>query len=75
LATDEIDAVMNLLDDWQEGLGLKNWYLRDKESYRGLHIYFKNKSNFYFPWELQIWDHKDLQNNIRNHEKFKRNFV
>jgi hypothetical protein len=75
LATDEIDAVMNLLDDWQEGLGLKNWYLRDKESYRGLHIYFKNKSNFYFPWELQIWDGKDLQNNIRNHEKFKRNFV
>jgi hypothetical protein len=75
LATDEIDVVMNLLDDWQEGLGLKNWYLRDKESYRGLHIYFKNKSNFYFPWELQIWDHKDLQNNIRNHEKFKRNFV
>jgi hypothetical protein len=75
LATDEIDVVMNLLDAWQDGLGLKNWYLRDKESYRGLHIYFKNKSNFYFPWELQIWDGKDLQNNIKNHEKFKRNFV
>lgn len=75
LSADEIDAVMNLLDDWQDELGLKNWYLREKESYRGLHVYFKNKSNFYFPWELQIWDKKDIQSNIHNHEKFKRNFI
>lgn len=38
-------------------------------------IYFKNKSNFYFPWELQIWDEGDVHSNIRNHELFKRNFV
>jgi ppGpp synthetase/RelA/SpoT-type nucleotidyltranferase len=75
LAADEIKSVMDLLDDWQDELGLKNWYLRDKEGYRGLHIYFKNKSNFYFPWELQIWDAKDIQSNIQNHEKFKRNFI
>jgi len=75
LTADEINSVMNLLDDWQDELGLKNWYLRAKEGYRGLHVYFKNKSNFYFPWELQIWDAKDLQSNIKNHEKFKRNFV
>jgi hypothetical protein len=43
--------------------------------YRGLHIDFKNKNNFYFPWELQIWDAEDLQSNIKNHEKFKRNFI
>jgi ppGpp synthetase/RelA/SpoT-type nucleotidyltranferase len=71
----EIQSVMALLDNWQDELGLKNWYLRDKEGYRGLHIYFKNKSNFYFPWELQIWDEKDLRSNIENHEKFKRAFV
>ena len=72
---DVIKSVMDLLDDWQEELGLKNWYLRDKEGYRGLHIDFKNKNNFYFPWELQIWDAEDLQSNIKNHEKFKRNFI
>jgi hypothetical protein len=75
LSSDEIAFVMELLDDWQDELSLKNWYLRNKEGYRGLHIYFKNKSNFYFPWELQIWDEKDIQSNIQNHEKFKRNFI
>lgn len=75
LSADEIHAVMALLDEWQDELELKNWYLREKEGYRGLHIYFKNKSNFYFPWELQIWDAEDLQSNIHNHEKFKRNFL
>ncbi len=75
LDSGEIQSVLDALDDWQDELSLKNWYLRDKEGYRGLHVYFKNKSNFFFPWELQIWDAKDLQSNIDNHEKFKRNFV
>lgn len=75
IAAAEIESLMELLDAWQEELSLKNWYLRDKDGYRGLHIYFKNKSNFYFPWELQIWDVVDLQSNIQNHEKFKRSFV
>lgn len=75
LKADEIISVMDFLDDWQDELSLKNWYLRDKEGYRGLHIDFKNKNNFYFPWELQIWDAEDLQSNIKNHEKFKRNFI
>ena len=75
LNAEEVDQVMDCLDDWQYELGLKNWYFRDKEGYRGLHIYFKNRSNFYFPWELQIWDQQDLRSNIANHEKFKRNFL
>lgn len=75
LTATEIQSAMDLLDDWQSELNLKNWYLRDKEGYRGLHVYFKNKSNFYFPWELQIWDENDLQSNIQNHEKFKRIFM
>ncbi len=75
LNADDIDTVMSLLDDWQDELNLKNWYLRDKEGYRGLHVYFKNRSNFYFPWELQIWDKADMRSNIDNHEKFKRNFL
>jgi len=75
LSADEINTTLDLLDDWQETFGLKNWYFREKEGYRGLHIDFKNKGNFYFPWELQIWDAKDVQSNIQNHEKFKRNFI
>ncbi len=77
LTAPEIKIVMDLLDDWQNEFNLKNWYLQDKDCYRGLglHIYFKNKNNFYFPWELQIWDALDINTNIQNHEKFKRNFV
>lgn len=75
LKSDEIQSVIDLLDVWQDELNLKNWYMRDKEGYRGLHIYFKNRSNFYFPWELQIWDSEDVQSNIDNHEKFKRKFI
>jgi len=75
LTADEIKSVMALLDDWQNVLSLKNWNLRDKDGYRGLNVYFKNKNNFYFPWELQVWDVEDLQSNIDNHEKFKRNFI
>lgn len=71
----DIESVMDLLDGWQETLCLKNWYFRDREGYRGLHVYFKNRSNFYFPWELQIWDVADMASNIKNHEKFKRCFV
>ncbi|MEZ8397090.1 GTP pyrophosphokinase [Vibrio splendidus] len=75
LTKSEIAEVMEELDNWQDELGLKNWYLRDKEGYKGLHIYFKNRSNFYFPWELQIWDKEDLMSNVENHEKFKRSFI
>lgn len=72
---DEIENIMQILDEWQDEFGLKNWYYRQDDGYKGLHIYFKNRSNFYFPWELQIWNVNDLQSNIKNHEKFKRNFV
>lgn len=75
LSSHEILSIMNMLDDWHDELNLKNWYLRDKEGYRGLHIYFKNKSNYYFPWELQVWGSNDLQSNIQNYEKCKRNFI
>ena len=70
-----IAEVLDLLDGWHEEFGLKNWYMRSKDGYKGLHIYFKNRNNFYFPWELQIWDERDIDGNIASHEKFKRNFV
>lgn len=75
LSTSEIKQIEKLLDVWKERYNLKNWYKRDKNGYKGIHLYFKNKSNFYFPWELQIWDKKDVQSNIDNHIKYKRNFL
>lgn len=75
LTQSEIEEVMGKLDHWQDELGLKNWYLRNKEGYKGLHIYFKNRNNFFLPWELQIWDRQDLSSNVKNHEKFKRSFI
>lgn len=71
----EIEAIENLLDDWQEKYGLKNWYHRSQDGYEGVHVYFKNRSNFYFPWELQLWDKDHVQSNIEAHKKHKRNFV
>lgn len=75
VSSDDISQVMEKLDEWKEKYGLKNWYLRDKEEYIGIHIYFKNSINFYYPWELQIWDKKDAEKNIQSHRKYKRNFV
>lgn len=75
ISSEEIEKVMESLDDWQQKYGLKNWYLRDKDEYTGIHLYFKNSSNFYYPWELQIWDKKDAERNIQSHIKHKRHFV
>lgn len=75
LSSAEIAEVMEKLDDWQVKFGLKNWYLKDTADYTGIHIYFKNRSNFFYPWELQLWDKKDVKRNVEGHIKYKRNFV
>jgi len=75
LSTSEIEEIENILDTWTYEYGLKNWYKREKDGYKGIHIYFKNKSNFYFPWELQIWNQEDMEGNIEAHRKQKRLFV
>ncbi|GAB6685846.1 GTP pyrophosphokinase [Streptococcus uberis] len=67
LNAEEIIEVLNSLDNWKEEYGLKNWYLRDKDGYKGLHLYFKNDS--YYPWELQIWDSNDVTSNIKNRKE------
>lgn len=75
LASEDVAAIMERLDEWKQQYSLKNWYLRDIDGYIGIHVYFKNSSNFYYPWELQIWDEKDAKENISNHMAYKRNFV
>ncbi|EGF10969.1 hypothetical protein HMPREF9123_1440 [Neisseria bacilliformis ATCC BAA-1200] len=66
---------MQRLDDWKTQYSLKNRYLRDVDGYIGIHACFQNAGNFYYPWELQIWDEKDAAENIRNHIAYKRQFV
>jgi len=75
LSETEIAEVIELLDGWQEEYGLKNWYFREMDDYRGLHIYFKNRSNYYFPWELQLWSENDINKNIKSHRLHKRSFI
>lgn len=75
LSSEDISQVMEQLDEWKDKFDLKNWYLRDKDNCTGIHVYFKNKSNHYYPWELQIWDEKDVDQNIESHKLFKRHFV
>lgn len=36
--------------------------------YNATHLYFKNRRNIYFPWELQIWSKNDEKNNEKSHE-------
>lgn len=75
LPSEAVAKIMEKLDGWKAQYGLKNWYLRDIDGYIGVHVYFKNASNFYYPWELQIWDEKDAAENIRNHQLCKRGFI
>lgn len=75
LPSADVTNIMEKLDDWKTDYSLKNWYLRDIDGYIGVHVYFKNASNFYYPWELQIWDINDAKANIVNHQLYKRNFV
>ncbi|SSY80268.1 GTP pyrophosphokinase [Alysiella crassa] len=75
LPSESVAEIMAHLDNWKNEYSLKNWYLRDVGGYIGVHVYFKNSSNFYYPWELQIWDERDAKANIVNHQKYKRDFV
>lgn len=44
---------------------------RNLEGYSATHLYFKNESNFKFPWELQIWSKQDERYNIDSHKEHK----
>lgn len=46
-------------------------YLREDGQYKGLHIYFKNGNNKFFPWELQVWDINQAEKNESSHKKHK----
>lgn len=73
LPSASVAEIMQHLDDWKTRYSLKNWYLHDRNGCIGLCVYFE--PNDCYPWELQIWDEKDVAENIRNHIAYKRHFV
>lgn len=52
--SETVAGILEKLDGWKTEYGLKNWYLRDAGGYIGIHIYFKNSSNFYYPWNCRF---------------------
>lgn len=51
--------------------GIAKMYLRTDGDYRGIHLYFKNGNNKFFPWELQIWDIGQSHLNELSHKEHK----
>lgn len=43
-------------------------------NYKATHVYFST-NNYTFPWELQIWNKADEENNLKSHEKYKQDYV
>lgn len=64
------EEMIVLLNQLSERFGLR-YYNRKEGMYVGTHVYFKNKNNRYFPWELQLWDKRQNEENIKSHENHK----
>ena len=45
-----------------------------KLDYKAVHLYFK-ENNRSFPWELQIWNKCDVENNFASHKKYKQAYT
>lgn len=62
---------INLMENLKKELKLMRWHNRDVEGYKGFHIYFKNKNNLFYPWELQLWNRRDASINEKSHKEHK----
>lgn len=61
----------NLCKDNEVKKIINRMYMRNKDGYLGLHIYFKNNNNKFFPWELQIWCVDNIKSNEQSHKEHK----
>ena len=74
----DVDLIYNKLkNDTNIKVYIDRMYMRDKDGYVGLHIYFKNHNNNFFPWELQIWNvhHAESNENLHKEHKQKRKYI
>ena len=49
--------------------------VRGDGDYKAIHVYFGNKDNSRFQWELQIWNKCDQQSNLMSHAKHKQEYT
>lgn len=68
-------VILEMLEKWKSKYQLQRYYKRNKDGYKGIHLYFKNDNNMYYPWEMQVWTKSDLDSNITSHVEHKRRFV
>lgn len=68
---DDLETVHDSLKIDSRVTSISKMYLRVDGNYRGLHLYFKNGNNRFFPWELQIWDKNQSQMNEVSHKEHK----
>ncbi|MDT2859202.1 hypothetical protein P7H71_04695 [Lactococcus lactis] len=71
ILVDDLDVIYNSLETNDDLKTIVKMYLREDGEYKGLHIYFKNGNNRFFPWELQIWDINQSVQNESSHQKHK----
>lgn len=57
-----IEELLINFERFKKEYGLINLISYEQKNYRGLHLYFEQEGCL--PWELQIWDEKDLLSNI-----------
>ncbi|WP_270329631.1 hypothetical protein [Lactococcus lactis] len=67
----DLDSLYECLMSDNDLKGVVKLLLREDGSYRGLHLYFKNGKNKFFPWELQIWDKSQAEQNELSHSEHK----
>lgn len=72
-----INELCEMLNGLKVTKHIFKWVRRDLSEYKALHIYFKNESNLYFPWELQIWENNRVESNTDSHaeHKDKRSYI
>lgn len=60
------DKVKLILEYYRDKGIIWRYYYREDNGYKAFHCYFK-ESNKTFPWELQIWDIQDEEQNKKLH--------
>ncbi|MFJ6990392.1 hypothetical protein [Limosilactobacillus mucosae] len=65
---ENIEKIMVLLERKKNQKIISRYYYRNDGKYHAIHCYVK-KDNHAFPWELQIWDVSNEQENFADHDR------
>lgn len=70
IIVNDLDSIYAILKSDDRISDVKTYFRKDGD-YRGIHLYFKNGNNKFFPWELQIWDEAHSLSNEISHKEHK----